>query len=736
MDSSAPSEERDGSSSSNLRAATPSGGTRSRRRKSSPRVAVEEAAPNVASSLEAAASKGFSQPPIEGQPIINLGATTVDSQLDLSRIDPESTVKIDGAAWSPDDGARDRRDVQPAARQTIPFMGAVVPPARVEQEDSWTPYQPTVADRPAGPSSPFRPKAPSEESDPRFLAIERLDAGRGAEPAALRGPSSNDEAADDDGDDDPTLHQRALSDSAANRALMRSGPDSVTRIHQSSPPPGPRVAPTGMADPKQTLLSPFELENRSQSDSIEVSVDGVDSGEHLAANALSSVEDGEGATVEIQSLTERGQVSDELSAEDLVPIESEPMVPTRPRAPSQPPLRDVPKVRAPEGTRPRLPSQPPTTPSAPPPPQSHASSVLPTSDEIRSLAASRPRAPSLPDVPPVRPRAPSVPLVAPPVAVSAAVTPSNPPMAPSQPTPIAANSAAPSSAVPSSAPSGATSASRPQVAAALRAPAPVPLELTQPVDASTRKLKPRGWWEELFNEDYLRATPPLSERVVKREVDFIEESLGVAQGATLLDLACGVGRHAVELGRRGYKVLGLDLSPVMVAKAQEASRAANVAVVFHQADMREMAFEDAFDGVCCWDTSFGYFDEEKNAQVIHGIRKALRKGGRLILDVVNRDYIMRQSPSVAWFEGDRCICMDEMQIDVITSRMRVKRTMILEDGRSREIEYSIRVYSLHELGRLLHECGFRVAEVSGRIATPGVFFGAESPRTLVLAEKR
>ena len=80
--------------------------------------------------------------------------------------------------------------------------------------------------------------------------------------------------------------------------------------------------------------------------------------------------------------------------------------------------------------------------------------------------------------------------------------------------------------------------------------------------------------------------------------------------------------------------------------------------------------------------------------------------------------------------------MDEMSVDFITSRMKVKRTMMLDDGRSREIEYSMRVFSLHELGKLLHDHGFRVAEVSGNIATPGVYFGGTSPRTLILAEKR
>ena len=49
---------------------------------------------------------------------------------------------------------------------------------------------------------------------------------------------------------------------------------------------------------------------------------------------------------------------------------------------------------------------------------------------------------------------------------------------------------------------------------------------------------------------------------------------------------------------------------------------------------------------------------------------------------------------------------------------------------------SIRVYALHELGKMLHDNGFRVAEVSGRTSTPGVFFGNEAPRTLILAERR
>jgi SAM-dependent methyltransferase len=255
-------------------------------------------------------------------------------------------------------------------------------------------------------------------------------------------------------------------------------------------------------------------------------------------------------------------------------------------------------------------------------------------------------------------------------------------------------------------------------------------------ESAPGRRKARPWWEELFNDDFIRTMAKISDEQIAKEVDFVEESLAVAKGAMLLDLACGTGRHAIELTRRGYKVVGFDLSLPMLAKAAEEAQERNQKLNFVQGDMREMTFEDTFDGIYCWNTSFGFFEEDKNIQVIQRVHKALKKGGQFMLEVGNRDFIIRQAPSLAWFEGDGCICMDEMSIDWITSRMKVKRTMMMDDGRTKEIDYSVRIYSLHELGKVLHDAGFRVAEVSGRTGTPGVYFGSESPRTMILAEKK
>lgn len=258
--------------------------------------------------------------------------------------------------------------------------------------------------------------------------------------------------------------------------------------------------------------------------------------------------------------------------------------------------------------------------------------------------------------------------------------------------------------------------------------------LPKSVPQAKRRQK-RPWWEEIFGEDFVRAGFKVSERQIRREVDFIEDSLGVATGGVMLDLGCGSGHHAVELASRGYGVVGYDLSLYQLALASDVAQERGQKLNFLQGDMREMAFDEMFDGIFCWNTTFGYFEEEKNLLVAERVFRALRPGGMFLIDVVNRDFVATQSPCSLWYEGDGCVCMDDMSVDFITSRLRVKRSVILDDGRTRECVYSVRLYSLHELGKLLHEVGFRVTEASGHPTTPGVFFGEQSPRMIVLAQK-
>jgi SAM-dependent methyltransferase len=210
---------------------------------------------------------------------------------------------------------------------------------------------------------------------------------------------------------------------------------------------------------------------------------------------------------------------------------------------------------------------------------------------------------------------------------------------------------------------------------------------------------------------------------------------GLPQGSTILDVGCGLGLHALDLTARGYLVVGLDLSLPMITRAAEMAQYRGLKINFLHADIRKIEFDGSFDGVMCIGTTFGFFDEESNRDVLVRLRDALRPGGRLLIDVVNRDFVIRSQPNLIWFQGDSCVCMEESEFNYFTSRLHVKRTMMHEDGRQSDTEYSVRLYSLHELGFLLRQTGYRVLEVSGQEATRGVFFGSNAPRAVVLAER-
>jgi SAM-dependent methyltransferase len=279
---------------------------------------------------------------------------------------------------------------------------------------------------------------------------------------------------------------------------------------------------------------------------------------------------------------------------------------------------------------------------------------------------------------------------------------------------------------------------RAKLAQAKRPPPPPAPPPPKPAveDERTKRKQARQWWERFFSDDYLMSVIAPAPAQVSKQVDFIEQSLNVPKGGTILDVGCGLGLHSVELTRRGYLVVGLDLSLAMITRAAELAQEQQLKLNVVHADIREMEFDGAFDGVICMGTTFGFFDDDSNRDVLARLFAALRPGGRVLLDTVNRDYVIKSQPNLVWYEGDECVCMEESDFNYFNSRLTVKRTMMREDGRQSQAEYSLRLYSLHELGHLMQQVGFRVIEVSGQEAIRGAFFGTHSPRVLMLAERR
>jgi ubiquinone/menaquinone biosynthesis C-methylase UbiE len=149
-------------------------------------------------------------------------------------------------------------------------------------------------------------------------------------------------------------------------------------------------------------------------------------------------------------------------------------------------------------------------------------------------------------------------------------------------------------------------------------------------------------FDATFGDDYLHFyLPSLTGERNVAETDEIIETLGLQPGGHVLDAPCGHGRIANLLAARGIEVAGVDSSELFLAKAAEDASAAGVIVEYKLGDLRELPFDGPFDAVLCWFTSFGYFDDEENYQVLREFRRVLRPGGRLLIETMHRDGFIR-----------------------------------------------------------------------------------------------
>src|SRR3954463_4969123 len=85
----------------------------------------------------------------------------------------------------------------------------------------------------------------------------------------------------------------------------------------------------------------------------------------------------------------------------------------------------------------------------------------------------------------------------------------------------------------------------------------------------------------------------------EQEVDFLVDALALKPGHRVLDVGCGPGRHALALARRGFDVIGVDLSPEFVALARAAAAAEGLTARFEEHDVRALAYDADFDAAIC-----------------------------------------------------------------------------------------------------------------------------------------
>ena len=138
-----------------------------------------------------------------------------------------------------------------------------------------------------------------------------------------------------------------------------------------------------------------------------------------------------------------------------------------------------------------------------------------------------------------------------------------------------------------------------------------------------------GWSLDIKKQSWTEET--------KRQVDFLIQTLKLTGDERILDLACGFGRHSLEFARRGFSVVGVDITKAYVEDAILQAEKEQLPADFLHMDIREVSFKEEFDVVLNMaDGAIGYLEnEEENLKIFDVVAKALRPGGKHVMDIMS-----------------------------------------------------------------------------------------------------
>ncbi len=222
------------------------------------------------------------------------------------------------------------------------------------------------------------------------------------------------------------------------------------------------------------------------------------------------------------------------------------------------------------------------------------------------------------------------------------------------------------------------------------------------------------------------------------EAAFIRKALQLRKGMEVLDCPCGSGRTSLPLARAGMRVTGIDLRPQFIRKARRRFQKEGLDGDFHQGDMREVEFDSRFHAVINWFTSFGYFDDAGNQDVMNRFARALRPGGRFLIDVINRERVLRNFCERSYTEkvpGKKVngALTQEAKWDAKKQRIDNVWTIHRKDG-DHPFRLSIRVYTPGQMKRMFERGGLELEAAYGNWR--GEAFAPRSSRRMVMVARK
>ena len=235
------------------------------------------------------------------------------------------------------------------------------------------------------------------------------------------------------------------------------------------------------------------------------------------------------------------------------------------------------------------------------------------------------------------------------------------------------------------------------------------------------------WYFELFGGK-------IGDERTSEHCNFLEKTLSLKKGGKILDLCCGHGRITNEMAERGYNMTGQDINNYFMGIAKKKAEELKLIIRWIKSDMREIPFKDEFDAVVNMFTSFGYFEkDEENEKVIKEINKSLKKGGKFIIDISNRDFVIRRYR----FEDVMGIKNGYVSInrnfDHIKSSHAETMDIYINGEFVKRLNLYYRFYSVSELTDMLSRNGFKVISFYGGFNFIPLSF--ETNRCIILAEK-
>jgi len=258
-------------------------------------------------------------------------------------------------------------------------------------------------------------------------------------------------------------------------------------------------------------------------------------------------------------------------------------------------------------------------------------------------------------------------------------------------------------------------------------------------------MKPRvdeEWWKDLFDEVYLLtdARSVCDEQLTCREVDFLEETLRPGTADPILDLCGGQGRHSLELAGRGFTdVTVLDYSRYLIGLGREKAEREGLDTTFIQGDARDTGLPPgSFRFIIVMASSFGYFaDDGENGKIVREAFRLLKPGGVLLLDLPNREYVLKNFKSTSRHRVDEDIAVTrqrERGDDIIYSREIV---ISKKEGCLRDQRYLTRLYTPETISALLRSAGFSTVTCERDFMDRGGKgdYGSMTNRMVVIARK-